>query len=168
MMVQSIDLALKWGYKDAIRTYINKLCASYKMNLDKIDIEEIFDVIILKHGFDEHNRDYLFQIETNWINDNQGNYLLRFKNCVQLECRLNSDGFHSLDWSGTAVMAYPGFKKAEESEKATELSKKIGMELNEVRLATELYNMTLISSGFELKKINNSSDLIDKFVFKID
>ena len=60
------------------------------MNLSEIKIEEIFDVLIHRHAFDQHNRDYLFHIETNWINNNHGNYLLRFNNCFDLHCELNS------------------------------------------------------------------------------
>lgn len=138
------------------------------MSTKEIKIDDIFDVLILKHRFDNHNRDYLFQIETNWTNERNGNYLLRFKNCMDLNCRLNTSEFNNLDWKGTAVMAYPGFQEINDSKQALDLSKKIGMELKEIQLDTALYKLTLIISDFELKKLNNNSELIDQFVFKID
>ncbi|ADV47587.1 hypothetical protein Celal_0238 [Cellulophaga algicola DSM 14237] len=138
------------------------------MNLDKVKIEEIFDVLIHKHGFDEHNRDYLFQIETNWIDNNHGNYILRFKNCFDLHSELNSTDFDNLDWDGTSVMAYPGFKENTESKKASELSAKVGMDFKEIILETALYKMTFIISDFDLRRLNNNSDSIDQIVSKID
>ena len=138
------------------------------MNVNELKIEEIFDVLIHRHGYDVHNRDYLFQIETNWIDNNHGNYVLRFKNCIDLHCELNSTDFENLDWSGIAVMAFPGFKTVENSKKESELTIKTGIDLKEVVLQTALYNLTLIASDFDIKKLNNDSDLIDRFVYKID
>ena len=138
------------------------------MNTEEFKIEEIFDVLILKHGFDNHNRDYLFQLETNWTNGRSGNYILQFKDCVDLNCRLNTNDLNNLDWSGTVVMAYPGFQEIKDSKKALELGEKVGLELKEIQLDTALFKMTLIVSDFDLKKLNNSSELIDQVVYKID
>ena len=131
-------------------------------------IEEIFDVLIHRHAYDENNRDYLFFIETDWINGNHGNYLLRFKDCFELRCELNSTDLVNLDWSRTGVMVYPGFKIVKDSEKAADLSKRTELDLKEVILETALYKLTLIAGEFDLKKLNNNSDIIDRFVFKID
>lgn len=138
------------------------------MDLNKIKIEEIFDVLIHRHSFDKHNRDYLFQIETNWIDNNHGNYVLRFKNCFDLQCQLNLSDFENLDWSGTAVMAYPGFHEVQGSKKAEELSKKVGLKLREIILETALYKLTLVASAFDLKKLNTDSEFIDRISIKID
>ena len=138
------------------------------MNTQELKIEEIFDVLILKHGFDNHNRDYLFQIETNWTNGRNGNYILRFKDCIDSHIQLNTSEYNSLDWSGTAVMAYPGFQEINDSKKALDLGQKIGLELKEIQLDTVLFKLTMIVSDFELKKLNNNSELIDHFVYKID
>lgn len=146
------------------KTIVYKL----KMNVNKIKIEEIFDVLIHRHSFDENNRDYLFQIETNWIDNNHGNYILRFKNCFELQCELNSTDFKNIDWSGTSVMAYPGFQEVKDSKKANELSKKVGMELKEIILETALYKLNLVTSDFDLKKLNSDSKFIDRISFKIE
>lgn len=138
------------------------------MNNAKFKIEEIYDVLILKHGFDNHNRDYFFHLETNWTDQRSGNYILLFKDCVDLNWRLNTNDFNKLDWSGTAVMAYPGFQEIKESDKALELSREIGFELKEIHLDTALFKLTLIASSFELKKLDNNSELIDGVVYKID
>lgn len=138
------------------------------MDIEKFKIEEIFDVLILKHGYDNHNRDYLFQLETNWIDEQGGNYVLRFKDCVDLNCQLNINDFNNLDWGGTAVMAHPGFKEIKESKKAMELSRKVGLKLKEIQLDTPLFRLTLIVSDFYLKKLNDSSELIDQVTYKIE
>ncbi|GFZ77049.1 hypothetical protein GCM10011531_02900 [Aquaticitalea lipolytica] len=137
------------------------------MNVNEIKIEEIYDVLIHRHFYDKHNRDYLFVIETNWIDDNHGNYILRFKNCFDLRFQLNSTDFENLDWNGTAVMAYPGFAELKNSKKAMELSKKVGMELREITLDTTLYKLNLIASEFDLKKLNRNTESIDQVSFKI-
>jgi hypothetical protein len=138
------------------------------MNVNEIKIEEIFDVLIHGHSFDEHNRDYLFKLETNWNNNNHGNYILRFKNCLYLQCQLNSTDFENLDWSGTATMAYPGFLEVKDSKKARELSEKVGMELKEIILETALYKLNLVASEFELKKLNSDTEFIDQVSFKFE
>ena len=130
-------------------------------------IEEIYDVLILRHGFHSNNRDYVFMIETNWINDQAGQYLLTFTDCFDLNFRTTTDQVNNSDWSGNCVNIYPGFESPSNSDNAIEWSKITNLELQEYNLTTELFSMKFISSGFNLKKLNEQTDLIDRVSFKI-
>ena len=133
-----------------------------------IKIEEIYDVLILRHGFHSNNRDYVFLIETNWLNDKAGQYLLTFRNCFELKFETSPDHVKQSDWSGNCVNIYPGFASPTKSEKASHWSHETDIDLSEFNLTTELFSMKFLSSEFELRKINDERESIDKVSIPID
>ena len=133
----------------------------------EINIEEIYDVLILRHGFHSNNREYVFIIETNWIDNQDGQYLLTFKDCFDLSFRTTAEQVNGSDWSGNCVNLYPGFESPSDSDNAIEWSRKTNLKLQEYNLTTELFTMKFISSGFDLKKLNENTNSIDKVSFTI-
>jgi hypothetical protein len=134
----------------------------------EIKIEEIYDVLILRHGFNSNNRDYVFLIETNWIGDKAGQYLLTFENCFELKFQTTPEQVKTSDWEGECVNLYPGFESPQNSENSIEWSRKTDFKLEEYNLTTELFSMKFLSTGFQLKKLNNKTDLINQVSFLID
>jgi len=128
----------------------------------EIKIEEIYDVLILKHGFNSNNREYVFLIETNWIENRAGQYLLTFKDCFELKFQTTPEQVKTSDWDGDCVNLYPGFESPQNSENSIEWSRKTGYKLQEYNLMTELFSMKFLASEFQLKKLNNNANLINQ------
>jgi hypothetical protein len=133
----------------------------------KLKIEEIYDVLIFRHGFHSNNREYIFLIQTNWIDNKAGEYLLTFKDCFELLFRTTPEQVNTSDWEGDCVNLYPGFESPKDSENSIEWSKKTGFKLQEFNLMTELFSMKFLSSGFELKKLNDEAYSINRISIPI-
>ena len=138
------------------------------MDLSKLKVSEIYDVAILRHGFHANNRDYVFEIETNWVDENAGRYLLTFKNCSELKYKAIVDDFEKFDWSSNWSMAYPGFSEFPESELSKIWSDKLKFNMIEYSLETEIFEMSFLASSFRLIKISDDTSLLDKAVFRLE
>ena len=134
----------------------------------EIKIEEIYDVLILRHGFSNNNREYVFLIETNWIENKAGQYLLTFENCFELKFQTTPEQVKNSDWEGNCVNLYPGFESPQNSENSVEWSNKTGYKLQEYNLTTELFSMKFLSTGFQFQKLNNHTDLINQISIPIE
>ena len=155
------------------------------MIINDIKLEDIYDVVILKHGFTDYGRDYQFEIEATPIGKLAGRYILTFKHCYDLTYKIlvndeiirkswddiftNSkaweknnkpDGFL---WGTNWSLAYPGFKKIENSDKAADWSSRLGKKMNEVKLETNLYLINLIYETWILEKTGDNNLLKNHF-----
>ena len=155
----------------------------------EIKLDDIYDVAIIKHGFTDYVRDYMFEIEANWIGDLAGKYNLIFKHCYELIYKtLIDDDTIKQSWSDMFIdfeiweknnepegfvwgtnwsLAYPGFKEIVDSEKAKVWSKKLGKEMKEVNLQSNSFEINLIYESWSLKKINYSTSLIEQIMLPI-
>ncbi|WP_416865264.1 MAG: hypothetical protein ACMVP2_22910 [Imperialibacter sp.] len=159
------------------------------MGIDKLKLEDIYDVAVLRHGFVDYVRDYQFEIETNWVGDLAGRYLLTFKHCYDLTYKtlVNDDLikkswddiFTSYEaweknnkpegfvWGTNWSLAYPGFESIEASKRAEEWSDRLDKKMNEVSFETDSFVMTLIYESWTIRKINNDNSLISQVIVPI-
>jgi hypothetical protein len=149
--------------------------------MDKIKLKEFFDVVILRHGFTEYNRDYDFLLEMDLAN-HSGKHILRFKHVYELQY-LTSLGNETLNvstddnfinfkkweengakggyvWGVNYCLAYPGFSVIDESEKAEKWTKILSFEMFHVTLETEAYKIEFIAKDFELIQLDEKRDSI--------
>ncbi len=152
------------------------------MKINDIKLEDIYDVAVLRHGFTNYIRDYQFEIETNWIGNLAGRYVLTFKHCYDLTYRIlveddvikkswndiftnfevwkknnEPDGFvWGINWS----LAYPGFEQIKNSDKAKNWSNRLGKKMHEVKLETNSFQINLIFETWTLKKVNDDDSIL--------
>jgi hypothetical protein len=156
--------------------------------MDKNKLRDILDVAILRHGFSEYNRDYDFVFETD-SPDDSGQFLLRFKHVYELSYLTalttdtlkvsTSDNFtdykkwletgekEGFVWGVNYALAYPGFTILDNSAKADKWTKILGFEMFNVTLETETYKIDLVTSDFEIVKLNDDTDLIKRLFIKL-
>jgi hypothetical protein len=156
--------------------------------MDKNKLTDIFDVAILRHGFSEYNRDYDFVFEAD-STDDSGQFLLRFKHVYELSYLTSlttdtlkistSDNFtdykkwqetgdkEGFVWGVNYALAYPGFTILDNSFKADKWTKTLGFQMYNVILETETYKIDFVTSDFEIIKLNNDTDLINRLFIKL-
>lgn len=156
--------------------------------MDKIELENLYDIAILRHGFADYNRDYEFIIEIGG-QINAGQFLLVFKNVYELTYKTTlpykvirqslHDDFTNYQkwqdngekegfvWEVNYSLAYPGFTIKDNSDNAIKWTKELGINMYEIILDTNTYKIEFLSSAFELKKINDKHDLADQIFLPI-
>lgn len=162
------------------------------MNIDlsKITIDDFNDSVIIAHGLMPYNRDYYFHIETLWKDNNAGQYLVRFKHCYEVNIEVTANAKKILEswddcfinyqkwinageppgyvWGTNSIMAYPGFSIIKDSKKAEKWTKKIGKKMEELFVEAEIFQISLIFHSWEVKKLNNKTNLIRKLTFPLE
>lgn len=145
---------------------------------------ELFDVVILGHGFEQHMRDYYFIIESG-TNEHQGTFKVVFTHCFDLKYRHKyatqdcqdlirkswSDNLiqaevpeneHGYWWGQGFTCAYPGFSYDPESEKARELSEITEKPMYAAHLETDHYEIQFVFHDFRYTFLNSGHSVTDR------
>lgn len=171
--------------KDSRKTQYKKI-----MGINKIKLEDIYDVAILRHGFTDYVRDYQFEIESNLIKDLKGRFILTFKHCYDLTYKtLVKDDVIRKSWDDTFInfevwkknnkpdgflwgtnwsLAYPGFEEIKNSVKATNWSDRLGKKMKEVKLETNSFTISLIYENWTLEKENDDNSLKNQVMIPLN
>ena len=159
-------------------------------DLSNITLDSLIDTAILSHGFTPNKRDYYFHIEALWQKENYaGQYLVRFTHCYDLTYQtLGGTDFLKSSWDdcfsdyeewikageppgyvwGTNwAIAYPGFSNVDLSNKSLEWSNRIGREMKELLVESEVYKINLIYHEWIIKKLNDETRLISQVLFTL-
>ncbi len=154
-------------------------------DLSSIKLESFIDAAILTHGFTQYKRDYYFHIETLWQKENYaGQYIVYFKHCYDLtyestgsretllkswdDCFINYKDWEDVGepegyvWGTNWAIAYPGFSSIPNSIKAKKWTDKLGKEMQEVMVESEIFKINLIYQDWTIKKLNNDTNLISQ------
>lgn len=134
---------------------------------------DFFEEAIIRHGFTEYNRDYWLEVSFYRGKDDPPHsvYYL-FRGCVETryESRLNSVSAQSLRddrfvdylcwddagrpqgivWGLNYAEVYPGWTYVEESERAADWSRKLGIPMHEIVIDTNLYRLSIIFHDLEV------------------
>jgi len=159
------------------------------MNITEIPIPalkviELYDVIVLHHGFEEYKRDYFFIIESG-TKEKVGRFKIKFTHCFDLiyrhkfadkehpnlirkslsddlilsEVPQNNDGYW---WGQGFTSAYPGFYFLPDSQKAKEMSEITGLPMYEVTLETDHYIINFVFHDFRYEFLNDNFSISKK------
>ena len=152
-------------------------------------LNDLTDCAILSHGYLPYNRDYYFFIEIDNKDDLSGQYLITFSHSYDLRIKsiLKSSIIkQSLDdlftdfrnwqnsgepeghvWGCNFLVAYPGFSRVFPSDIALKWTNDLGIEMNELLVETNIYNISLIYNEFKLEKRNDDLGIISKISIPI-
>jgi len=145
---------------------------------------ELFDIIIIHHGFEDYNRDYYFIIESG-TKKNQGRFKIWFTHCFSFQYRHkfankeypellrkswdddlilttlpeNDDAYW---WGQGFTHSYPGFSYDSKSIKAKEMTEITGRPMYSIELETEHYIIDLIFHDFHYKYLSSDNSLSDQ------
>lgn len=159
-------------------------------DLSDITLDSLIDTAILAHGFTPYKRDYYFHIETMWQQENYaGQYIVFFRHCYDLtyqslggaetllkswdDCFINYQDWENAGepegyvWGTNWANAYPGFSNLDNSAKAKEWTNKLGKEMKELLVESEIFKLNLIYSDWTIKKLNNDTGLISQVLFPL-
>jgi hypothetical protein len=157
--------------------------------LSSLSLDDIYDVVIIAHGFKPYKREYYFQIETDWDDPQGGQYLLTFTHCYELRYEIAADvkillqswddvfidyeehrkagepeGYvYGTNWS----LAYPGFSLDKGSENGKRWSEKLNKSMQEATLETEIFKMNFVFHDWKITKTGDSNQLIKKVFFRL-
>ncbi|MEV4224747.1 hypothetical protein [Nonomuraea sp. NPDC049725] len=135
-------------------------------------LDDTFDHALLRHGFMHHNRDYQLVIQP-LVTPRAETVNLRyvFRHCVQATCvtalpphtwavslddRLTTDEPGELDghyWGVNWQMLYPGATLITDSPAARHWTEAVGIDFHEVRIETNVHDLTLIFSDLQISHI---------------
>jgi hypothetical protein len=145
---------------------------------------ELFDIIIIHHGFEPYNRDYYFIVESG-TKENTGRFKLLFTHCFDLnyrhkfadtnfpdlirrswddnlispDCPEDSNGYW---WGQGITSAYPGFSYDPDSQKAKEMTEITKRMMYAVNLETDHYVINFIFHNFKYEFLNQDSSISGK------
>ena|ERR1700678_944102 len=141
------------------------------------------DFAVLDHRFAAHGRDYLILIE-DCLGSNKGQHEITFTHCVRAdyETRVRDDvwpkswgdEFTNYEkwvnakepggyvWGVNWSSASPGIHAISESLLAAEWSRRLGKEMFEISLETELFFLRLIFHSIHWRKISDKTDAISQ------
>lgn len=147
-----------------------------------------YDVGILRHGFADHGRDYVFVVE-NSFPIGRGNYELTFTHVVQLKYltavsddvwrRSWNDHFISYhDWEAAGEpdgylfgtnwsLACPGFEALECDPDAEVWSERLQQPMFAAKLETDRFRIDLIFRDVRLKQLNEEAPRVSRVIIPI-
>src|SRR5437588_4541903 len=137
------------------------------------------DFALLRHGFQAHGRDYLWQIQ-DCLGASPGEYEILFTHCIQADCQTRvqdrvwpkswddvfldykrwevagePDGYvWGTNWSN----AYPGLTIVENSEIAATWTERIGKPFYEIALETDRFFIRLVIHDIRYRKLSDSAE----------
>ena len=149
---------------------------------------ELFDIVILHHGFEAYNRDYYFIVESA-TKQNVGRFKIQFTHCFDLTYRhkfadakfpdlirkswtddLISENAPTHDnsywWGQGFSIAYPGFSYDPNSTKAKEMTEITGKPMYSVKIETEHYALNFVFHDFRYEYLNPDTSISDKAFVK--
>jgi hypothetical protein len=143
--------------------------------MNTVELHELYDISVLRHGFTRYNRDYDFLIDMQPLNKRisilrfKHVYRLKYKSALAIDVLKDSldDGLidfqvskeHNLTghvWGANYALAYPGFSVVGESQEAKELSEMLGVQMHEVLFETNVYEIRFLAHDFELIEAGES------------
>jgi hypothetical protein len=164
------------------------------MNITEIPIDsikkiELFDIIILHHGFEEYNRDYYFLVESA-TKEQRGIFKLNFTHCFDLKYRHKfadkehpdllrrswddhlilpdtSDTGNAYWWGQGFTTAYPGFSYDPNSIEAKEMTDITGRPMYAAKLETDHYCIDFVFHDFKFKFLNTGTPISDKIIIPV-
>jgi hydrogenase maturation factor len=83
-------------------------------DLPHLNIDDLYDVAILSHGFMPYKRDYYFHIETLWSEPLAGQYILTFRHCYEMSYVANTESKTLLDSWDDCFINMEDYEKAGE------------------------------------------------------
>ncbi|MBX7225490.1 MAG: hypothetical protein K1X55_05635 [Chitinophagales bacterium] len=152
--------------------------------IDKLKDIELFDIIILHHGFETYNPDYYFIVETG-TKENVGRFKIQFTHCFDLTYRHKfadikfpdlirkswTDDLISSDvpqnenaywWGQGFTNAYPGFSYDPDNVKAKEMAEITGRPMYAIHLETDHYEINFVFHDFRYIFLNPDTSISDK------
>lgn len=158
--------------------------------IDKLKEIELFDIIVLHHGFEDYNRDYYFIVESG-TKENIGRFKILFTHCFEMDYRHKFADIQFPDlirnswtddlitsevpkrensyWWGQGVShAYPGFTYNPDNLKAREMSEITGRPMYSVNLETEHYEINFIFHDFKYIHLNNDLSITNQANIPLD
>jgi hypothetical protein len=158
--------------------------------ITKLKEIELFDIVIIHHGFEEYKRDYYFLIESG-TKEFQGRFKIRFTHCFDLQYRHKFANMEYPEllrnsweddlilstipsnetvywWGQGFTHAYPGFSYEPENSKAKELSAITGRPMYAVNLETEHYEISFVFHDFNYIYLNSDMSISDKTFIPVD
>jgi len=150
---------------------------------------ELFDIVILKHGLEDYNRDYYFIIESG-TKQNQGTFKILFTHCFYFDYQhkfldINypelirkswNDDLISADlpkepdgywWANAFTHAYPGFTYDPDNKKAKEFSQITEKPMYAINLETENYIINLIFHNFKYEFLESGTPISDQVIVPV-
>jgi hypothetical protein len=143
------------------------------------------DFAVLEHHFARHGRDYVIFVE-DCVGSDKGQHEIAFTHCVRLdyETRVRDDVWPKswgdeftdyqkwLDakepggyvWGANCSFAYPGIQAFHKSALASEWSRRLGKEIFEVTLETDLFFLRLIFHSIHWRKISDKTDTVSQVI----
>lgn len=151
---------------------------------------ELFDIVVLHHGFEIYNRDYYFIIESGTKN-NKGTFKILFTHCFDLQYRHKYANKEQVDllrkswaddlispsvpkneegywWGQGFTSSYPGFSYNPDSPLAKELTEISAKPMYAVNLETEHYKIDFIFHDFKYSFISENSSISDKLFIPLE
>jgi len=150
---------------------------------------DLTDVALFRHGFCQYMRDYYLEYESGGIQPYAGRYICWFTHCViaNTETRVDTEvwkkswGREYIDyqdwlnagepdgivWGTNWSLMNPGLEYHPKSELAGEWSLRLGKEMHEVTIDTEIFHIQLIFHDVFIQKLSSDFSVIDKVVFPI-
>jgi hypothetical protein len=150
---------------------------------------ELFDIVILHHGFEDYKRDYYFIIESG-TKENVGRFKIIFTHCFDLKYRHKfadkehpellrkslsddlilpsiPDNQDAYWWGQGFTNAYPGFSYDPDSLIANEMSEITGLPMYAINLETDHYEINLVFHDFRYEFFNSDKSISDQVFIPI-
>ena len=146
------------------------------------------DFAVLEHRFAKYGRDYLIFTE-NSAGLDKGQHEITFTHCVRADylTHVNDAGWQmSWDdeftnyqewirakepdgylWGTNHSFAFPGIQAIRDSAIAAEWSRRLGKEMFEVTLETDLFFLRLIFHSIRSRKMNEKTDTVDQVIIPL-
>jgi hypothetical protein len=143
------------------------------------------DFAVLGHRFASHGRDYIVLIE-DCLSLDKGQHEITFTHCVSVnyETRVRddvwpkswSDEFTDYSkwisasepdgyiWGTNWSLAHPGIKAARDSPNAAEWSRRLGKQMFEITLETDLFFLRLIFHSIRTHKISELTETVSQVI----
>ena len=146
------------------------------------------DFAILDHRFAQHGRDYLVFIETSTGPD-KGQHEIIFSHCVRADYETRvmdvswppSWGNEFIDyrewiragkpdgyvWGTNCCFPHPRFEAIRDSALAAEWTRRLGKEMYEISLQTDMFFLRLIFHSIRSRKLHDRIEITDEGVFPL-
>ena len=155
----------------------------------KLGLIELLDIPILSHGFAPHMRDYQLVIESATHKDGPGKFQITFTHCFDLKYKSAFDNdLLKRSWSDKLIdyqqwqesgeqngyvwgvnwaNAYPGFELKKDSKLAQKWGNSLGNPMFEMKLETNVFNLSFVFHDFKFEKIGEGTPISDQVIIPL-
>ena len=147
------------------------------------------DFGVMKHGFADHGRDYVFVVQ-NSFEVGRGTYELTFTHVVQLnyETRVRDEvwrrswGDEFTDYSAWQAagepggyvfgtnwsLAYPGITILDDHADALSWSRRLSRPMHAAQIETDRFSILLVYGGAQLSRLSSDASTVGKVIIPLD